>query len=118
SQRTAEPGGGKHRLGAVFFEHALRERHYEHLAGRSPQDVLDGRGEEARLAAPPRRGAEDDQIRVPLARLVDDRLGDAPRPPGLADDLDAVLRTERTRLLEGLGGTLLLALEHRVDPRL
>ena len=48
-------------------QHALREGDDQHLARRLAEHVVDGRREEARLAAPARRGAEDDQVGAALA---------------------------------------------------
>src|SRR5262249_58874862 len=65
---------------SVPFEHTLGKRHDQHLAGGLLEDVVDGRGEEARLAPPPWRRAQHDQVRPLLRRLLDDRLPDRPRP--------------------------------------
>ena len=45
-------------------------------AGRLAQDVVDGRREEARLAPPARRRAEDDEVRPALLGRLDDRVAD------------------------------------------
>ena len=52
-----------------------------HLAGRRAQDLVDRRAEEARLAAPARRGAHHDQVGAVSSRRLDDRLAER-RGPG------------------------------------
>src|SRR5438552_17922088 len=47
---------------SVPFEDALGEGDDQHLAGCLLEDIVDGGREEARLAAPPRGRAEDDQV--------------------------------------------------------
>src|SRR5919202_1459397 len=61
------------------------------LARGLAKDVVDGGREEARLPAPVRRRAEDDQIGVALLRLRDDRVADRSRADGLAAHVDAVV---------------------------
>ena len=73
---------------------------------RVAQDEVDGRREEARLPAPARRRAENDQVGVASLGLVDDRVADRARADDVSVHLDAVVRAERARLVE-----------RRVDPR-
>src|SRR5262249_15562019 len=98
-----------------LLQHALRERDDQHFARGLLQDVLDCRREEARLAPPARRGAEDDQVGARAARLLHDRLADRARTHGRAANLDAVVGAQRTRLLERLRGARLLLGERRVE---
>ena len=92
------------------FERPLREGDDQDLGRRLPQDVVDGRREEARLAPPARRGAEHDQVRPALGGGLDDRVADRPGADGAAVHLDAVVGAERARLRER-GGRLLLGVE-------
>src|SRR4029453_13080002 len=46
----------------VFLEHALRERHHEHLGRPLLEHVFARRREEACLTPPPGRGADHDQV--------------------------------------------------------
>src|SRR6187200_1802294 len=66
------------------FEHSVGERDDEHLARRAAKDEVDGRREEAGLAPPARRRAEDYEVGVPPARLVDDGVTDRPRAHDVA----------------------------------
>src|SRR4029453_18298401 len=69
--------------GTLFLEYALGICHDHHLAGRAAQYVVHSRAEEARLAAPARRGPEQDEVDAVSRRLVHDRFSDCPS----ADDL-------------------------------
>src|SRR2546423_3139429 len=93
---------------AVPLDDTLREGDDDDLARRLLQHVLDGRREEARLPAPARSRAEDDQIGAAAIGLLDDRLPDRPRPNGLAAHLDAVVGAEQLGLRERGGRVLLL----------
>src|SRR6185312_15194928 len=86
--------------GRLFLEDALGVCHDHHLAGRAAQHIVHGRAEEARLAAPARRGAHEDQVDAVSGRLVDDRLADRAPPDDLPLDVDAVLGGEKLRLGE------------------
>src|SRR6185295_1299884 len=57
--------------GRLFLEDTLGVCDDHHLAGRAAQHVVHGRAEEARLAAPARRGAHEDQVDAVSRRLLD-----------------------------------------------
>ena len=70
----------------LLLEDPLRVGEHHHLAGRAAEHVVDGRAEEAGLAAPARRRAHHDQVGADLACLLDDRLADRARADGVALD--------------------------------
>src|SRR5579884_4114276 len=99
----------------LLVEHRLRERDDQHLARRPPEDVVDRRREEPRLPAPPRRGAEDDQVRVDLRGVRDDRLADRARTDRRPLHRHVEVGAEQLRLRERRLGALLLLEQRRVE---
>ena len=81
------------------------EGHDEHLARGVAHDVVDGRREEPRLAAPAWRRSEHDQVGARPLGLCDDRVADRACDDRPGDHLDAVVRPDRARLGHGLLGT-------------
>src|SRR5262245_6466446 len=95
--------------GELLVEHALREDDNKDLARRVPQNEVDSRREETRLATPARRRSEHDQVGIGLAGAVDDGAADRARADRRHVHLDAVLAPERDGFLErGLRARLVL----------
>ena len=99
-------------LVSVLLENVLRERDDEHLARGAAEHVLHRGREEARLPAPARSRAEDDQVDValpwPPRRLPPRSTRARTVSPTTSTPL---LLAERTGLLDRLGRPFLVLLE-------
>src|SRR3954464_13896700 len=101
--------------GILPFEDALGERDDQHFARGLLQDVIHRRGEEAGLAPPARRRAENDQVGPLILGLLDDRLPDRAGADRSPLDVYAVVGAEELRLGERGVGTLLVVVKLGVD---
>src|SRR5580765_9119240 len=93
--------------GILPFEDALGERDDQHFTRGLFEHVVQRRREEAGLAPPAGRRAENDQVGPLILGLLDDRLSDRAGTDGSPVDRHAVVGAEQLRLGErGLGALL------------
>src|SRR3954453_14355500 len=93
-----------------LIQDALGIRDHHHLARGRPQHLVHRRAEEPALLAPPRGGAEEDEVRLRHHGLADDRLRQRPGAHDVPDDAHAEVGRDLARVLDRLEAPVLLLL--------